>query len=209
MREKVIIIGGGGHAHSVIDIGLGMEEYEIAGIIDSGRTKEVMGFPVIGADADLAAIYRSGITHAFVALGDNAIRHRIYEEIKEIGYELVNFVSRHAYIAPSVRLGKGICIMPGAVVSVHSIIGDNTIINTNCSIDHDSVIGKSCHIAPGVSMSGKVTIGDGTHIGTGAAVIDGINIGSWSYIGAGAAVVADMPDGIMAYGVPAKTVRNL
>lgn len=56
-------------------------------------------------------------------------------------------------------------------------------------------------------MSGAVNVGSGAHIGTGASVIDGISIGEWSYIGAGAAVVSDIPEYVMAYGVPAKIRR--
>ncbi|MGI6153104.1 MAG: acetyltransferase [Christensenellaceae bacterium] len=208
MVKKTVLIGGGGHARSVMDIALGLSEFEICGIIDTNKA-EVLGISVIGTDEDLAAIFDSGIRHAFVALGNNSMRHQLYGKLKTIGYELVNIISEYACISGRAQLGEGICVMPGAVINVNTVIGDNCIINTNCCIDHDCKIGESCHIAPGVSMSGTVRVGDGTHIGTGAAVIDGVSIGKWSYIGAGAAVVKDIPDYVMAYGVPAKMVRTI
>lgn len=206
MRKKTIIVGGGGHARSVLDIALQMEELEIAGCVDRNQT-DVLGVSVIGTDDDLEKLYASGIHNAFIALGDNKLRDRLYRRLKEIGFSFVNIVSRYAVVSPRADLGEGICVMPGAVIHVNARIGDNCIINTNCNIDHDCIIGYSCHIAPGVSMSGAVNVGSGAHIGTGASVIDGISIGEWSYIGAGAAVVSDLPEHVMAYGVPAKIRR--
>lgn len=45
--------------------------------------------------------------------------------------------------------------------------GENAIINTCASIDHDCIIGKHCHIAPGVLMGGGVAVHDDAHIWSG------------------------------------------
>lgn len=206
--KKLIIIGAGGHARSVVDIALQNGDYEIIGCIDPAPGN-VLGVPVIGNDNDLPAIYSKGIDSIFVAIGDNQKRHKLYENAVSIGFEPVNIISQCATISPRVFLGKGICIMAGAVINVNTVIGDNCIINTHCSIDHDCSIGQSSHIAPGVALSGTVKIGEGVHIGTGASVIDGMSIGDWSYIGSGATVVKNVPAGVMAYGVPARVIRKL
>jgi UDP-perosamine 4-acetyltransferase len=205
--EKLIIIGAGGHARSVMDIALENGDYEIAGCIDP-TPGEVLGKPVIGNDADLETFFSQGMRYIFVAIGNNALRHRLFEKALSIGFEPVNIISRHTTISRRAHLGKGICIMAGAVINVNTVIGDNCIINTRCSIDHDCQIGKSSHIAPGVTLSGTVKSGEGVHIGTGASVIDGITIGDWSYIGGGAVVVDDIPPEVMAYGVPARVIRQ-
>lgn len=206
--KKIIIVGAGGHARSVVDIALQIGEYEIVGCIDP-VPGDVLGIPVIGSDDDLASLFANGIKHIFVAIGQNRRRHMLFNQAISIGFEPVNIISRQAVLSPRVNLGKGICIMAGAVVNVNTSIGDNCIINTRCSIDHDCHIGMSSHIAPGVALSGTVRAGEGVHIGTGASVIDGISIGDWSYIGCGAAVVNDLPTDIMAYGVPARVIRQL
>ncbi len=208
MKKKTVVIGGGGHARSVMDMALSSPGLEIVGCLDP-HAKEVLDVPVIGRDEDLDQLYAAGVRHAFVALGDNALRRKLYRVLKEKGFELVNIISENAVVSPRAELGQGICVMVGAVVNVNTVIGDNCIINTNCNIDHDCNIGAHCHIAPGVAMSGMVEVGAGTHIGTGAAVIDGITIGEWSYIGAGAAVVKDIPPRVLAYGVPARVIRKL
>jgi UDP-perosamine 4-acetyltransferase len=206
--KKLIIIGAGGHARSVIDIALQNAQYEIVGCIDP-TPGDVLGIPVIGGDSDLESLLADGIQCVFVALGDNQRRHALFDRAVSMGFEPVNIVSRHAMISHRVQLGKGICIMAGAAINVNTVVNDNCIINTCCSIDHDCKIGKSSHIAPGVALSGTVNIGSGVHLGTGSAVIDRISIGDWSYIGAGAVVVRDLPPSVMAYGVPAKIIREL
>jgi UDP-perosamine 4-acetyltransferase len=206
--KKLIIIGAGGHARSVMDIALQNADYEIAGCIDP-KPGEVLGKPVIGSDNDLETFFAEGIRHIFVAIGSNSLRHRLFDQVLSIGFEPVNVISRYATLSPRSHLGKGICIMAGAVINVNTVIDDNSIINTRCSIDHDCHIGKSSHIAPGVTLSGTVKIGDGVHVGTGASLIDKISIGDWAYIGGGAVVVDDIPSGVMAYGIPAKVIRKL
>jgi len=206
--KRLIVVGAGGHARSVVDIALQIGEYEIVGCI-APVPGDVLGVPVIGSDDDLASFFAKGIKYIFVAIGKNHRRYRLYNQAISMGFEPVNIISRQAVLSPRISLGKGICVMAGAVVNVNTSIGDNCIINTCCSIDHDCYIGMSSHIAPGATLSGTVKIGDGVHIGTGASVIDGKSIGDWSYIGSGAAVVKDIRSNVMAYGVPARIVREL
>jgi len=205
--KKLVVVGAGGHARSVMDIVLQNADYEVVGCIDP-VPGEVLGKPVIGNDKDLVAVFDRGIRHIFIAIGDNLLRHSLFDQAVSLGFEPVNLISRYAILSPRTHFGRGVCVMAGAVVNVNTAIADNCIINTRCSIDHDCQIGKSSHIAPGATLSGTVKIGEGAHIGTGASVIDGIAIGDWSYIGSGAAVVKDLPSRVMAYGVPAKVVRK-
>lgn len=213
MKEKLIILGAGGHARSVLDILLSQGEFDVVGCVaatsDGCRTVPGMAsVPILGNDSILRDLYAAGIQRIFIALGDNRLRAERFAFVRSIGFQPVNIISAYAYVSKTVRLGTGICVMPGAVLNVNTTVGDNTIINTRCSVDHDCVIGSSVHLAPGTTLSGTVRVGDGTQIGTGACVIDGITIGEWSLIGAGSAVVRDIGSHTVAYGVPAKKIRN-
>jgi UDP-perosamine 4-acetyltransferase len=206
---KLLIVGAGGHARSVLDIASQVGEYSQISCIDSSypSVRLVPGFedvPIIGTDSDMELLFKQGYRHVFVALGDNKIRNKLFYSAVSLGYEPVNIISRSAIISPRAKLGKGICVMAGAVINVNADVGDNCIINTRCSIDHDCYISESCHIAPGVTLSGNVRINQGTWVGTGASVKDGITIGSWSYIGAGSVVVTNLESNALYYGVPAK-----
>lgn len=213
MKDKLIVIGAGGHARSVMDIALQNDEYEIVGCIDNcyGSKNVVEGMrqiPIIGNDDMLQDIKNSGIKYCFVALGSNNLREKVTKKVKDLGFVPVNVISKYAVLSSSVTLGTGICIMAGAILNVNVKIGDNCIINTNCSIDHDCAIGENSHIAPGVAMSGTVSVGRNVQVGTGASVIDGMVIENNAFIGAGAAVVKNVSAGMLAYGVPAKEIRK-
>jgi UDP-perosamine 4-acetyltransferase len=212
--NKIVIIGAGGHARSVIDIILQNQQYDVIGCVDNAEQTE--GFlegmpyiPILGNDNILPELYASGIRYAFAAIGNNALRKRLYEKITGIGFTPATVISKYSCISPLAHIGTGTCVMAGAVINVNVRIGDNCIINTNCSIDHDCIIQGHCHVAPGVAMSGTVHVGELTHIGTGSSIIDQIDIGTNSYIGAGSVIVRNIADNILAYGVPAKKIRNL
>jgi UDP-perosamine 4-acetyltransferase len=214
MENKLLIIGAGGHARSVLDIALQNDDYSQIECIDSTfpESTRVEGFeeiPIIGNDSNLKSLYNQGYRYIFVALGGNKIRHELYNKVMLLGFEPVNIISRHAVISSRTRLGKGICIMAGATINVNTIINDNCIINTKCSIDHDCHIEESSHIAPGVTISGNVRVGEGAWIGTGTSIIDNISIGKWSFVGGGAAVVKDLEPNALYCGVPAKKIKEL
>lgn len=206
--EKLIILGAGGHARSVMDILIQNDDFDILGCIDP-VPGQVLDKKVIGNDEDLELYFTKGIRNVFVAIGDNRLRNKLHQKVVSIGFRPINVISKYAMISPRVDLGNGVCVMAGAVLNVNTVIGDNCIINTRSSIDHDCSIGRSSHIAPGVTLSGSVRAGEGVLIGTGASVIHGITIGDWACIGSGATVVKDIPAGVLAHGVPARIVRNL
>lgn len=208
--KTIIIIGAGGHAKVIIDVIRQTNEYEIAGLI--GTTNEVgqsiLGVPVIGTNQTLPILYNQGITNAVIAIGNNHKRMALASDLHSWGFTLVNVISPHACVSPFAHLADGIVISPGAVINADARIMENVIINTNASVDHDCLISAYSHICPGCSLAGGVKIGDGTLIGTGTSVIPGISIGVWSIIGAGSVVIRNLPDHIIAYGVPAFAWRR-
>lgn len=207
MNNKVVIIGAGPHSKVIIDILEKQGLYEIIGLIDH-KDGEVLGYPIIGMDEDLEKIYSSGVTNAFVALGDNALRGKLYAKATQIGFSMVNAISIDSVISRYAKLGEGIAVMPGAVINASAFIGDGAIINTNASVDHDCRIGKFVHVAPGVAISGSCSIGNYTLVGTGARIIDRIDVGDNVKIGAGAVVIGNIDDNITAVGVPAKEISK-
>ena len=53
--KQIILIGGGGHCKSVIDVIEQEDKFKIAGIIDKSELLDsnILGYPVIGNDLDL------------------------------------------------------------------------------------------------------------------------------------------------------------
>ena len=205
MRQRVVILGGGGHAKVVADILEEMAQFEIAGYFAPAKSGEgLFGYPWLGDDA---AAERCSDA-AFVAIGDNRRRMDCLESLKRRGVALVNAVHPLAIVSKHAELGEGIAIMPGAVINAGTRVGDGAIVNTNASVDHDCVIGACAHIAPGVALAGRVNVGEGVFLGVGSSVIPRITIGPWTTVGAGGVVVADLPGSVLALGVPARIRRQ-
>lgn len=205
--KKIIIIGAGGHAKVIADIILQNKEYQITGLIAQKEEKGFWNIPVIGDDECLPHLFEKGIHHAFVAIGNGKIREKITGILSEIGYEIVNVISGKAVISPTVKLGRGIAIMPGAVINADTIIEDGCIVNTNASIDHDNYVDCFTHVAPGSAIAGFNRIGRNCFLGTGCRVIDKIEIGDNSIIGAGSVVIKNVEGNCTAVGVPARVIK--
>ena len=80
------------------------------------------------------------------------------------------------------------------------VIEDNVQIGSHCSIYSVSTIDNSY---------GKVTLKDNCRIGSHSTILPGVSIGENSIIGAHSLVNKDIPDNVVAFGVPAKVVRKL
>jgi sugar O-acyltransferase (sialic acid O-acetyltransferase NeuD family) len=123
------------------------------------------------------------------------------------GVSLPALIHPHASVAPSASVGSGTQVLAGAVIGADAILGSSVIINTCASVDHECSLDDGVHLAPRATLCGCVNIGANTLVGPGAIVIPRIRVGSDSVVGAGAIVTRDLPDGVVAWGSPAKIVR--
>jgi UDP-perosamine 4-acetyltransferase len=208
--ERIVILGGGGHARVLISLIRADARYEISGILDPGLKSEAMvvDIPVLGGDNLLSRQIKEGITLACIgvgSVGDNSKRTILYKTVKEIGFSVPSLIHPKAIVKENeVNLSEGVQVMAGAIIQTGSLVRENTIINTGVIIEHDCVIGKHVHVCSGAVISGGVTIGDSTFIGAGATIIQGIKIGNNSVIAAGAVVINDVGDSLKVKGVPAE-----
>ena len=85
----------------------------------------------------LPDVWTHGVRHAFVAIGDNAVRLRVGETLLQQGFQLINAVHPSSVVARSVRIGAGTMIGAHAVVNPATVIGSHVSVNTAASVDHD------------------------------------------------------------------------
>jgi len=210
--DNIVLVGCSGHARVVIDSVERMGGFRIAGIIDSfvpvGHT--CLGYQVLGDEhrlPDLIETHR--IRGGVIAIGDNWIRHMIAEKIRAIvpGFEFVTVIHPSAQVARSARVGPGTVVLPGAIVAANADVGEFCIVNTKASIDHDGVMGPFSSFAPAVTAGGEVTVKAFAAVLLGANIIHSISIGEHSVVGAGSLVLRDVPDRVVAYGLPARVIR--
>ena len=122
--------------------------------------------------------------------------------------QYISLTHRSASISATTRVGQGCLINSHVSIAAQSRIGHFVSINRNASVGHHTVVHDFTTINPGCAIAGNVTIGRGAQIGMGANVLDGVSIGANTIIGAGAVVTRSIPDNVVAYGNPARIVRQ-
>ena len=141
----------------------------------------------------------------FIAVGDNAIRNRIYDQLAQQHLLPVNAIHSSAVIDSSASIAlHGVMIAAHASINPLAKIGPGVICNTGCIIEHECVVGEFAHIGPGAVLCGNVQVGNGTFVGANSVIKQGITVGKNAMIGAGAVVVKEVAEGATVVGVPAK-----
>ncbi len=209
---RTAVIGAGGQAKVILDILEQDKNIEIVGLIDKAKntSEKVLGYQILGEFSKLPELIKKhNIKGIVIGVGDNVVRADYYNKLKDMNITLVNAIHPTASIAPSAKIGRGTVICREAVICVNVKIGNNTIVNTGAIVDHECEIGDHVHIASGVNIAGRVNIKNGTFIGIGSTIIQNVTIGHNTIVGAGSIVINDIPNDVVAVGVPAKEIKKV
>lgn len=127
-------------------------------------------------------------------------------------------IARNAVVIGDVALGADCTVLFNATLRGDCrgriIVGERTNIQElaciHVPLDGETIVGSDVSVGHGAILHGCV-IGDGTLVGMGATVLDGARVGRRCLIGAGALVTgsADIPDGMLVVGSPARVRRAL
>ena len=182
-KEKILLIGGGGHCNSVIDVIELENKYIIAGIIDKKELigKDILGYEIIATDDDLENLFKI-YKNAIITVGhikSNEIRVKLFLKLKKIGFNLPIIISPLSYISKHSKLSEGTVIMHHVLVNANAQIGSNCIINTKSLIEHDVIVENNCHISTGAILNGNVIVKEGTFFGSNATSKESIIIDSF------------------------------
>lgn len=187
MKHSIILVGGGGHCRSCIDVIEQEGTYAIAGIVDrvDKLHQKVFGYEVIATDENLPEMV--GDYDFFVVtvgqIKGPETRIKLFELLTRLNAKLPVIISPTAYVSNHARIEKGTMVMHQAIVNSGAAIGKNCIINTKAVIEHDVRIGDHCHISTAAVINGGVGIGSGTFVGSNATVRENIVIKNKSIIG--------------------------
>ncbi len=201
--SRIILVGAGGHARSVVDSVLAAGANEVVGFVDN-KPCSYRGITTVGDDSCLPELYKGGVTHAFVCLGYLGVgdrRQQIALRLRQIGFELATIVDPTAVVASDASIGSGSFIGKQAVVNANAVVGEMAIINTSAIVEHDCRVGNYAHVSVSAILCGGVSVGEAALIGAGAVVLQGINVGCGAIVGANATVLADVNDEAKAVGV--------
>ena len=211
--ERIIVIGGGGHAKAVIDVLERQGRYAIAGYLDIHQPKghRCLGYENVEEKDDFRRAAKDlGARGGIIAIGDNAKRALLAAAVRAVlpEFHFVTAVHPSAILGKNVVVGAGTVVMAGVVINPDTRVGEHCIINTRASLDHDNLLGSFVSIAPGVTTGGNVAVGDSSAVGLGANIIHGIIVGEHAVIGAGSTVIENIPSYVVAFGSPAKVQRS-
>jgi sugar O-acyltransferase (sialic acid O-acetyltransferase NeuD family) len=205
----IYILGAGATARETLNIYKELGRFdEVAGFVEENCKNEdlkIQGKSVIDASR-ITSLPEDSI---FIGAMGSPKRKRWLEEIEQKGFNFDTLIHPSAIIGDSVNIDEGCIIYPGVILTCDIKIGRHSIINIGTTINHDSIIGNYVTVGPGVNIPGNVIIGNECWISVGVKIINKISIGRGSFIGAGAVVTKNIPENVLAVGVPAKPIRNL
>ena len=209
MKDSILVIGGGGHAKVLIELLEETHTYELVGIIDRGLTtnEEVLGYPVLGDDKTLKAMFSMGVHKAVMGIGSrgsNFQRAKVWKKAMDLGFNFPTLIHPHSYVSPRANISEGCQILVGAVVNTDVVIAPISVINTRVVVEHECKIGLNVFIGTGSTMCGKVIVGDHSFIGANACLLPDVEIGSNCLVAAGSVLTKTFPSATNIKGVPAK-----
>jgi sugar O-acyltransferase (sialic acid O-acetyltransferase NeuD family) len=198
LKPKILLIGGGGHSISCVDVIEAGGLYEIAGLIDPNmELQEICDYPVFHTE-DILIKNPSIARNALITIGQiksPELRIKLFRDITALGYKFPTIISPRSYISSRSILGPGTIVMHEALLNANSVVGKNCIINTKAVLEHGVIVGNHCHISTGSVLNGDVAVGEGTFIGSGSVIREGVKIGSDCVIGMGATIKRNIPNG--------------
>jgi sugar O-acyltransferase (sialic acid O-acetyltransferase NeuD family) len=210
---NIVLIGGGNQAHYTIDIIKKENKYNIIGIIDS--VQEIgsirFGYPILGRQEQLEELIKKHkIQAGIITIGDNWSRYNVFKQIVSLipDFKFVNAIHPSVVIGSTTQLGVGIVAMAGCIFNPKAVIGDFTFFATGAQIEHDCEINDFSSVSAGSIMGGYVKIGRFSAITLGVTIMDRLTIGNNTVVGSGSLVTKSLPDNVLAYGSPAKIIKN-
>jgi sugar O-acyltransferase (sialic acid O-acetyltransferase NeuD family) len=191
LKNRLLIVGAGGHGRSVAEVALLTGVWELAGFIDDAAPslQEVWGIPVLGTTVAFGQ-YFAMADQAVVAIGNNALRERLHGDLVAAGFQLPNLIHPRAVVSPRAKMGVGCTIMAGAIVGTEACLGDGVIVNSNAVIDHHCTVEDFGHLGVNGCMAGGSVLGHGAWMQAGSALWYGVRVPAERIIAPGVGVVA-------------------
>jgi sugar O-acyltransferase (sialic acid O-acetyltransferase NeuD family) len=169
------------------------DHHVVAHVVDAEyRTSETFeGLPLVEF-SDVVRRFPPDAHKMFVAVSYaqmNRVRAGKYARARELGYELVSYVSSRCTYLSAHSPGDNCFILEDNTVQPFVRIGNNVTLWSGNHIGHDSIIDDHCFVASHVVISGRVHVKPFCFLGVNATVRNGITLAEATLVGAGALVL--------------------
>jgi sugar O-acyltransferase (sialic acid O-acetyltransferase NeuD family) len=210
-KKQIILIGGGGHCKSCIEVIESTKEYKIVGIVDTKDKvgQEILNYRFIACDDDLEKL-KEKYDYAMITVGQIKsanLRKKLFNLAKNIGFKLPVIIASSAYVSKHSKIGEGTIVMHQVMINANVKIGSNNIINSKVLIEHDTIIGNDNHISTGSILNGDVKVGNECFIGSNSTFINGIAVADNIFTGLNAVVNKNLKEKGIYVGNPVRKIR--
>lgn len=192
--NNLILVGGGGHCLSCIDIIEETDKFKVKGYIDN-INKKIKNYNYLGNDEDLLK-YSNKRYLIFISIGqikNSKNRELLFNNLSKRGYKFATIISDRSYLSKNSIVNNGSIIFRDVIINTNVIIGFNCIINNRALIEHGAKVGNHCHISTGAILNGDVSVGNNTFIGSGTIINEGIKIGNNCVVSSGLVIRKNVP----------------
>lgn len=181
MQTELYLIGAGGLGRELLSILQHVELaalYHVIGFIDDAQPvgTSINGVAVVG---NVEWLKTQATPNVVLAIGVPSVRHIILSKLADTHTQFPTIVHPEArlYDSRRIKLGKGVFIGEGCILTTDIAIDDFSLIHLGCSLHHDTKIGRNCVLMPGVRITGGATILDEQRLEAGTCITGAITIG--------------------------------
>lgn len=182
-----LLLSGGGHARVVAEIAM-QQGIRISAYTDPQKCAW-LGATVQYESDEMALL--CGLPTLLLGLGgvsplQLSRRRQIVLKYADAGFRQPPLLHNRSIVSAAARLGRGACVMAGAIIQAGATIGDGVIVNSGSIIEHNVEVKGFAHIAPGAIILGGAQVGVAAMIGAGAIVLPGAAVPDGITVSAGA-----------------------
>ena len=212
MAKSLIVVGASSTAEVMAEYFLTEGERKISCFaVEASHLQEnkICGLPVVAFE-NVVDICDPSEHDVFVAVSYgqlNRLRTRLLDRSRKLGFGVTSFISRHALVAASAKIGPHAFVFEQNNVQPFVEVGENVVLWSGNHIGHHSRIGSNCFISSHVVVSGHCEIGDNCFLGVNATIANNVVIGRDCWVGPGSVVTKDLPDRSMVRGPGAEIAR--
>lgn len=213
MKQKMFIIGVGEFAEIAYEYFTFDSDFEVVGFCVNEayiKQSEFLGLPIVAYE-NVEKNYQKEDIYAFVGIPAsdmNRTRTRFYRELKDKGYRFATYVSAKAFVWRNAVIGENTFIFENNTIQPFVTVGNNCILWSGNHVGHRTVIHDNCFIASHAVISGYCEIGAGSFIGVNATLNDNVKIAENCLVGSGALIVKNTEPEKIYVGSPARAVPN-
>ena len=206
MKKKIILIGGGGHATSILNlIDRNQNKQEVIGYTDKKKTN--LKIKYLGNDLNLLR-RKNNFSNTFLVMAIGAhveLRSKLFEKYKSKNFRFLTIIDKSAVIGMNTKILEGSVVFPQTCIGPEVYIGQNVVIHSGSIIEHNAKVLSNSYIAPGAVICGHSKVEKNVLIGAKSCVLENIVVKQGCKLGAGAVMIKSINKKNKTFiGIPAK-----